>query len=64
MMGVVELSMLMICGHTTLDEIRNENIQMKVSMTPIEEKMSGYCLKWLIIYNVNLDAPMRRNVLH
>jgi hypothetical protein len=35
-----------ICGHTRRDRVRNEDIRDRVGVTPIEEKVAQYWLRW------------------
>ncbi|XP_075092427.1 uncharacterized protein LOC142172659 [Nicotiana tabacum] len=48
-------------GHTRLDRIRNEVIQDKVGVAPVEAKMREAKLKWFgHVKKRNTDAPIRR----
>ena len=46
-MSVVKMCMLRwMCGNTWRDKVRNDDIFIKISITPIEEKMRENCLCW------------------
>ncbi|XP_070008330.1 uncharacterized protein [Nicotiana sylvestris] len=50
-----------ICGHTRLDRIRNEVIQNKVGVAPVEAKMREARLRWFRhVKRRRADAPVRR----
>ncbi|XP_075096420.1 uncharacterized protein LOC142174513 [Nicotiana tabacum] len=61
-MRVAEMRMLRwMCGHTRLDRIRNEVIQDKVGVAPVEAKMSEARLRWFgHVKRRSTDAPVRR----
>jgi hypothetical protein len=46
-MSIAEIQMsLWICGHTRRNQIRNDDIRGKFGVTPIQEKLVQYCLRW------------------
>jgi hypothetical protein len=46
-MSVAEMRMLRwICGHTRKDQIRNDDIQDKLGVAPIQEKLIQHRLRW------------------
>ena len=46
-MSVAEMRILRwMCGKTRRDKVRNEDILMKIGVTPIEEKMIENHLRW------------------
>jgi len=59
---VVEMRMLSwMCGHTKRDKIRNEDIQNKVRVTPMEDKMREAKLRWFKhVRRRCKDAPVQR----
>ena len=61
-MKVAEMRMLRwICGHTRLDNIRNEVIRDKIRVASIEDKIREARLHWFgHIRSSSLDAPVRR----
>nr|XP_016501018.1 PREDICTED: uncharacterized protein LOC107819426 [Nicotiana tabacum] len=61
-MKVAEMRMLRwMCGHTRMDKIRNEDIQEKVGVTPIEDKIREARLRWFgHVLRRSPDAPVRR----
>jgi hypothetical protein len=45
--SVAEMKMLRwICGHTRIDQIRNDDIRDKLGVAPIQEKLVQYRLQW------------------
>ncbi|XP_070050175.1 uncharacterized protein [Nicotiana tomentosiformis] len=61
-MKTAEIRMLRwMCGHTRLDKIRNEDIQKKVSVAPMDDKMREVMLRWFgHVRRRSIDAPVRR----
>ena len=50
-----------ICGHTTLDKIRNEAMRGKIGVASIEDKMKEARLRWYgHIRRRPWDTPVRR----
>ena len=46
-LGVAEMRMLRwMCGHTRKDWFRNDDIQDRVGVAPIEEKLVQHRLRW------------------
>ncbi len=46
-MSVFVMKMLRwICGNTSKDRIRNEEIRLRLRVTPIDEKMGESHLRW------------------
>jgi hypothetical protein len=46
-LSVVEMRMLRwICGHTRLDQVRNNDIHDRLEVAPIEEKLIQHRLRW------------------
>jgi hypothetical protein len=64
-MSVAEMRMLRwMCGHTKRDQIRNNNIRDKLGVTPIQELLVQYCLRWFDhIERRPPETPVRKNVL-
>ena len=53
-----------ICGHTRRDRIRNEDIQDRVGVAPIEEKLVQHRLRWFgHVQRRPPEAPVRSGVL-
>jgi len=61
MMRVAQMRMLRwMCGHTRLDEIKNEVIRDKVGVASIEDKMREAALRFFgYISRRSTDAPTR-----
>ncbi|XP_060172285.1 uncharacterized protein LOC132603305 isoform X1 [Lycium barbarum] len=61
-MKVAEMRMLRwMCGHTSRDRIRNEDIQDKVGVASVEGKMREARLRWFgHVRRRGRDAPVRR----
>ncbi|XP_070003497.1 uncharacterized protein [Nicotiana sylvestris] len=61
-MKVTEMRMLRwMCGHTWLDKITNEDIQIKVVVTLMEEKMREARFRWFgHAHRRSLDGPVKR----
>jgi len=61
-MRVAEMRMIRwICGHTTLDKIRNEAMRGKLRVASIEDKMKEARLLWYgHTRRRPWDAPVRR----
>ncbi|KAM3202763.1 hypothetical protein P3L10_030388 [Capsicum annuum] len=61
-MKVAEMRMLRwMCGLTRGDRVRNETIQEKVGVTPVECKMQEARLRWFgHVKRRGMDAPVRR----
>ncbi|XP_070029783.1 uncharacterized protein [Nicotiana sylvestris] len=61
-MKVAEMRMLRwMCGHTRMDKIRNGDIQEKVCVAPIDDKMGEARLRWFgHVQRRSPDAPVRR----
>ncbi|XP_070010815.1 uncharacterized protein [Nicotiana sylvestris] len=59
---VVEMRMLRwMCGHTRMDNIRNDDIREKVHVDPIDDKMREVRLRWFRhVHRRSPDAPVRR----
>ncbi|XP_070025044.1 uncharacterized protein [Nicotiana sylvestris] len=59
---VAEMRMLRwMCGHTRMDKIRNDDIQEKVHVAPIDDKMGEARLRWFgHVQRRSLDVPVRR----
>ncbi|XP_070007632.1 uncharacterized protein [Nicotiana sylvestris] len=50
-----------MCGNTRMDKIRNVDIQEKVLMAPIDDKMREAMLRWFgHVQRRSPDAPVRR----
>jgi hypothetical protein len=64
-LSVAEMLMLRwICGHTRRDRVRNENIQDRVGVAPIEEKLVQHRLRWFgHVQRRPPEAPVRSGVL-
>jgi hypothetical protein len=64
-MSVAEMRMLRwICGHTRKDRIRNDNIRDKLGVTPIQENLVQYRLRWFgHIQQRPPEAPVRSGIL-
>jgi hypothetical protein len=64
-MSVAEIWILRwICGHTRKDRIRNDDIKDKLGVTPIQEKLVQYCLRWFDhIQRRSPEAPVRSGIL-
>jgi hypothetical protein len=64
-MSVVEMRMLRwICSHTRRDRIRNDNIQDKFGVAPIQKKLGQYRLQgFCYIQRRPPDAPVRSCIL-
>ena len=64
-LSVAEMRMLRwFCGHTRRDRVRNEAIQERVEVTPIEEKLTQHRLKWYEhVQQRPPEAPVRSGVL-
>ena len=46
-MSVADMCMFCwMCGNTKRDKVRNEDILIKIGVTPIKEKMRENCLRW------------------
>jgi hypothetical protein len=53
-----------ICGHTRKDQIRNDDIQDKLGVTPIQEKLVQHRLRWFgHIQRRPHEAPVRGDIL-
>jgi hypothetical protein len=53
-----------ICGHTRRDRVRNEDIQDRVGVAPIEEKLVQHRLRWFgHVQRRPPEAPVRSGVL-
>ncbi|XP_070007374.1 uncharacterized protein [Nicotiana sylvestris] len=61
-MKVAEMKMLRwMCGHTRMDKIRNDDIQEKVHVAPINVKMREARLRWFKhVQRRSPDAPVKR----
>ncbi|XP_070023328.1 uncharacterized protein [Nicotiana sylvestris] len=63
-MKVTEMRMLMwmwMCGHTRMDNIRNDDIREMVHISPIDDKKREARLKWFgHVQRRSPDAPVRR----
>jgi len=56
-----------MCGHTRFDKIGTGVIRSKIGVTPIEDKMKEFRLRWFgHIRKRSMDAPVRRceNINH
>jgi hypothetical protein len=64
-MSVVEIWMLRwICGHTRKDQIRNDDIQNKPGVAPIQEKLVKHRLRWFgHIQRRPPEVPVRSGIL-
>ncbi|KAG2657909.1 hypothetical protein PVAP13_1KG160105 [Panicum virgatum] len=64
-LSVAEMRMLRwLCGHTRRDRVRNEDIRDRVGVSPIEEKLIQYRLKWFgHVQRRPPEAPVRSGVL-
>jgi hypothetical protein len=64
-LSVAEMRMLRwICGHTIRDRIRNDDIRERLGVTPVEEKLKQYRLRWFGHMQRRLaDAPIRNGVI-
>jgi hypothetical protein len=65
-LSVAEMRMLRwICGHTRRDRVRNEDIQDRVGVAPIEEKLVQHGLRWFgHVQRRPPEAPVRSGVLN
>ena len=61
-MSVAEMRMLRwMCGHTKMDQIRNEDIRKKLGVTVIEDKLMESRLRWFgHICRRPSESPVRR----
>ena len=64
-LSVAEMRMLRwFCGHTRRDKFRNEAIQERVGVAPIEEKLTQHRLRWFgHVQRRPPEAPVRSGVL-
>jgi hypothetical protein len=52
------------CGHTRRDRVRNEEIRDRVGVSPIEEKLIQYRLRWFgHVQRRPFETPVRSGVL-
>jgi hypothetical protein len=53
-----------ICGHIRRDRARNDDIHEKLDVTPIEEKLVHYRLRWFEhIKRMPAEAPIHIRVI-
>jgi hypothetical protein len=53
-----------ICGHTIRDRVWNDDIHERLGVTPVEEKLVQYCLRWFGHIQRRLtEAPIRNEVI-
>jgi hypothetical protein len=53
-----------MCGHTRMDRVRNDDIRVRLGVTPIEEKLVQHRLMWFgHVQRRPSEAPVRREVL-
>jgi hypothetical protein len=64
-LSVAKMRMLRwICGYTTRDRVRNEDIRDRVGVAPIEEKLVQHRLRWFDhVQRRPPEAPVRSGVL-
>jgi hypothetical protein len=64
-MSVAEMRMLRwICGHTRKDQIKNDDIQDKLGVTSIQEKLVQHRLRWFDhIQRRSPEAPVHSGIL-
>jgi hypothetical protein len=64
-MSIAEMRMLRwICGHTRIDQIRNDDIRDKLGVAPIQEKLVQHRLRCFgHIQRRPLEAPVRSGIL-
>jgi hypothetical protein len=64
-LSVVEMRMLRwICGHTSLDRVRNDDIRGRLGVAPIEEKLIQHRLRWFgHVHRRPLEAPVHRGII-
>ena len=61
-LGAVEMHMLRwMCGHTRKDRVRNDDIQDRVGVAPIEEKLVQHHLRWF--ENIQRKPPVHNGWL-
>ena len=50
-----------MCGKTSMDKVRNEDIRSLVGVAPIEDKMREHRLRWFgHVGRRPIDTPVRR----
>jgi hypothetical protein len=53
-----------ICGHTRLDQVRNNDIHDRLGVVPIEEKLIQHRLRWFGHVHRRLpEAPVHRGII-
>jgi hypothetical protein len=53
-----------ICGHTRRDRVRNDDICERLGVTPVEEKLVQYRLRWFEhMQQRPVEAPIRNGVI-
>ncbi|ONM30467.1 Retrovirus-related Pol polyprotein LINE-1 [Zea mays] len=64
-LSVAEIRMLRwICGHTRLDRVRNDDIQDRLGVAPIEEKLIQHRLRWFgHVHRRPPEAPVHRGII-
>ena len=62
---VAEMRMLRwICGHTRMDQVRNDDIRDRLEVAPIKEKLVQHRLRWFgHVQRRPSDAPVHCGVL-
>jgi hypothetical protein len=49
-----------ICGHTRRDRVQNDDIRERLGVTPVEEKLEQYRLRWFgHMQRRPTEAPIR-----
>jgi hypothetical protein len=64
-LSVAEMCMLRwICDNTRRDRVRNDDIRERLGVTPVEEKLMQYRLRWFEhIQRRPVEAPVRSGVI-
>src|SRR6185295_6703177 len=64
-LSVAEMRMLhWICGHTRMDRVRNDDIQYRLGIAPIEEKLIQHRLRWFgHVQRKPPEAPVHSGIL-
>jgi hypothetical protein len=64
-LSIAEMCMLRwICGHTRLDQVRNDDIHDRLGVAPIEEKLIQHRLRWFgHVHWRSSEAPVHRDII-